>query len=177
MKLQIILGSESAPAARQGYDFELAGGPLVLGRGPESPIPLEGTQLSRNHLAFTFVDGVLTVTDLSSNGVWLNGQPLPKKTPILCGPFDEVRIAGYTMTARLLTPPPPPEVPKKVERTADIARPVLQPAAPTPAAPSVAVPTPEIAPPPPWWRFDGVERWTVILVVVAIALLVLYRMS
>ncbi len=167
MKLQIILSSETAPAARQGYDFELGGIPLVLGRGPESPIQLEGTQLSREHLAFTLVDGVLAVTDLSSNGVWVNGQPLPKRAPVLCGPFDEVRIAGYTMTARLLTPPPPsapaPLPPGKVSRTADI------PAPPVPPAPFV--------PAPAWWRFDGAERWTVILIVAAIAFVLLYRMG
>ena len=165
MKLQIILGSEAAPAARQGYDFELTAGPIVLGRGPESPVPLEGTQLSRDHLAFTFVDGVLAVTDLSSNGVWLNGQPLPKRTPVLCGPFDEVRIAGYTMTARLLTPPaPPPEAPREISRSAGI---------PLSAVP----PPPAMAAPPAWWRFDGVERWTLILAAIAIVLVLLYRMG
>lgn len=166
MKLQIILGSEANPAARQGYDFDLSAGPVVLGRGPESPIQLEGTQLSREHLAFTAVDGVLAVTDLSSNGVWLNGQALPKKTSVLCGPFDEVRIAGYVMTARLLTPPQPvpaPEAPTRVSRTADI--------------PAPAVPPPQQVQGPAWWRFDGVEKWTVALVAVAILLVVLYRMG
>lgn len=165
MKLQIILSSEANPAARQGYDFDLSAGPVVLGRGPESPIQLEGTQLSREHLAFTAVDGVLAVTDLSSNGVWLNGQALPKKTSVLCGPFDEVRIAGYVMTARLLTPlpVPVPEVTTKVSRTADI---------PTPAVPPLP-----LVQGPAWWKFDGVEKWTVALVAVAILLVVLYRMG
>ena len=162
MKLQIILSPETAPASRQGYEFDLAGGPVVLGRGPESPIQLEGTQLSREHLAFQLAEGALALTDLSSNGVWLNGQPLPKKTAVLCGAFDEVRIAGYTMTARLLTPPAP-QLPASTATTADIPAPAFSP--------------PPVAPMPAWWRFDGVERWTVILAAVAIALVLLYRMA
>lgn len=172
MTLQIILSPEASPAERVGYDFDLSTGPAILGRGPESPIPLEGTQLSREHLAFTCADGVLAITDLSSNGVWLNGQPLPKKTPVLCGPFDEVRIPGYTMTARLLLPPPPvPEQPARISRTADI----LVPAAPPPVQPQGAPPPQPPAFAPVWWHFDGVERWTLILAVIAIALVVLYR--
>lgn len=162
MKLQIILSPEAAPAARVGYEFDFAGEAVVLGRGPESPIQLEGTQLSREHLAFQAAGDALTLTDLSSNGVWLNGQPLPKKTPILCGPFDEVRIAGYTMTARLLTPPAP-ELPVRVSKPIEI--------------PEPSAPPPFVAPAPAWWRFDGVERWTVILVAFAIAFVLLYRMA
>ncbi len=171
MKLQVILTSDAAPAARQGYDLDLTAGPVVLGRGPESPIQLEGTQLSREHLAFTAFDGQLALTDLSSNGVWLNGQPLPKKTAVQCGPFDEVRIAGYTMTARLLTPPPPPQpesppqTQQRIARTDDI------------PAPVIPQPQPTLAPAPAWWKFDGLEKWTLILAAIAIALVALYRMG
>ncbi len=169
MKLQIILSAEAAPELRQGYELDLEAGPVVLGRGPESPIQLEGTKLSRDHMAFHAIDGVLTLTDLSSNGVWLNGQPLPKKTPVLVGPLDEVRIAGYTMTARLLIPPPEPPrpEPQRIEpRTAVVPLPIPPPVAP-----------PLLAPAPAWWKFDGIERWTLILAAVAILLIVLYRMA
>lgn len=171
MKLQVILTSDAAPAARQGYDLDLTAGPVVLGRGPESPYSVGRHAALARARAFTAFDGQLALTDLSSNGVWLNGQPLPKKTAILCGPFDEVRIAGYTMTARLLTPPPPPSPRRRPRPQQRIARTDDIP------APVIPQPQPTLAPVPAWWKLDGLEKWTLILAAFAIALVALYRMG
>ncbi len=68
---------------------------LVLGRGPESPIPLDGGALSREHFAFVLENGALHVRDLSSNGTWLNGRRLSREQPWRVRAGDTVRISGY----------------------------------------------------------------------------------
>jgi len=81
-------------------------GRLTLGRGPESPIPLEGHGLSREHLAFEAKDGRLEVVDLSSNGTWLNGRRLSPGKPSPATPADRIEIPGYAI--RYSTPKPAP---------------------------------------------------------------------
>jgi hypothetical protein len=83
-------------------------GKLLLGRGPDSPIPFAGTQLSRDHFALRVSENTLYVEDLSSNGTAL----------------DSIRIPGFEMmidslgaqtapvaqqAAKQAIPPPPAE--------------------------------------------------------------------
>ena len=62
MKLQIQLQADGSPTAVQQFEIPFAGDTIVIGRGPESPLPLEGSKLSRNHAAFGVANGALTVT-------------------------------------------------------------------------------------------------------------------
>jgi predicted component of type VI protein secretion system len=71
------------------------GGRLVLGRGPESPVALDGPLISREHVAFEFQEGKLTLEDLSANGSWLNGQSLTRGRRYEVTEADRVQLPGY----------------------------------------------------------------------------------
>lgn len=190
MKLQIQLQGEAAGAAAQQFEVALDGKPVVLGRGPDSPVPLEGSKLSRSHLAFDASSGQLSVTDLSSNGLWVNALAIPKKTAIPVSPADEITIPGYRIHVRLLEtlPPAPPVVP------------TAPPVAPSPPAPATtSVPPAPVSKPsvesvnrstdeltvlqpaivylpqePPWWHLSSGERLVLIFVALAIGLFAYY---
>ena len=68
---------------------------VTLGRGPESPVPLDGTGISREHLGLHLEADAIFVTDLSSNGTWLNGQRLTKGEPRPLALSDVIRIPGF----------------------------------------------------------------------------------
>ena len=71
---------------------------LVIGRGAEQGILLDGPDLSREHLVVT-TDGVdLYVADLSSNGTWLNGNRLKRSAKTRVTDEDLVEIPGYALT-------------------------------------------------------------------------------
>jgi predicted component of type VI protein secretion system len=150
LTLELLLREDTNPAEARRYEFPLNGEPLVLGRGPESPVPLEGTRISRQHLAFAFTQGVVTVTDVSSTGVWVNDQAVPKNTPIGVEPVDQIRIPGYLFAAT-------------AKRPASVAQ-------ATAALPIAAVP-----PEPAWWRLDGLELWAMLVFAVAVLFQIFYR--
>lgn len=95
---------------------------IVLGRGPESPVALDGPLISREHIAFERFNGKLSVTDLSSNGSWINGEQVTPGRRYLLSDGDRVQVPGYEMIPTLLpspeektapaaaaaAPPPPP---------------------------------------------------------------------
>jgi predicted component of type VI protein secretion system len=70
-------------------------GALTLGRGPESPVLLDGTGISREHLRLHAEGDGLFVTDLSSNGTWLNTQRLERGKPHPFTPTDAIKIPGF----------------------------------------------------------------------------------
>lgn len=77
-------------------------GRLVLGRGPESPVLLDGPLISREHVAFEYQDGRLSLEDLSANGSWLNGQPLVRGRRYEVTEADRVQLPGYEMRCVIL---------------------------------------------------------------------------
>jgi predicted component of type VI protein secretion system len=68
---------------------------VVLGRGPESPVALDGPLISREHIAFELVGGSLCVADLSANGSWLNGVQLQAGRRYPLTEADRVKVPGY----------------------------------------------------------------------------------
>ena len=68
---------------------------VVLGRDLNSPIKLEGAGLSREHFALTLTNDLIFVEDLSSNGTWLNGEPLPSRKAVQAQHGDLIEILGY----------------------------------------------------------------------------------
>ena len=70
-------------------------GRLVLGRGPESPVALDGPLISREHVVFEFREGMLTLEDLSVNGSCLNGQALKRGQRYEVTEADRVQLPGY----------------------------------------------------------------------------------
>ena len=58
MTLELQVREDSSPAEARQYSLALNGtGAVMLGRGPESPVPLEGTRISRQHVAFSIAAG------------------------------------------------------------------------------------------------------------------------
>jgi predicted component of type VI protein secretion system len=70
---------------------------VTLGRGPESLILLDGTGISREHFKLHEESGMLFITDLSSNGTWLNTRRLTRNEPHPLTSTDEIRIAGFDL--------------------------------------------------------------------------------
>ncbi len=68
---------------------------VVLGRGPDSPILLDGTGISRDHIAIQVEEENLFITDLSSNGTWINGERIPKGQRCRVRESDLIELPGY----------------------------------------------------------------------------------
>lgn len=73
---------------------------LVVGRGAEGGVLLEGPDLSREHLAFTSEGSNVYVTDLSVNGTWVNGKRLRKSVKQRVSPEDTIELPGYVLKYR-----------------------------------------------------------------------------
>jgi pSer/pThr/pTyr-binding forkhead associated (FHA) protein len=70
-------------------------GVLTLGRGPESPLLLDGTGISREHLRLDSEGANIFITDLSSNGTWLNAERLMRGERSPLTPADVIKIPGF----------------------------------------------------------------------------------
>ena len=81
-------------------------GAVTLGRGPESPVLLDGTGISREHLRLHSEGDGLFITDLSSNGTWLNARRLPRGKPHPFKPVDAIKIPGFDIRVGLEGNPP-----------------------------------------------------------------------
>jgi pSer/pThr/pTyr-binding forkhead associated (FHA) protein len=78
---------------------------VVLGRGPESPVALDGPLISREHIAFELVGESLCVADLSANGSWLNGTPIQSGRRYPVTEADRVQVPGYEFRCVLVGGP------------------------------------------------------------------------
>jgi predicted component of type VI protein secretion system len=74
-----------------------ANGRVVLGRGPDSAVPLEAPGISREHLEVEAEDTALFLTDLSSNGTWLNGSRMPQRRKCRVADDDFIELPGYEL--------------------------------------------------------------------------------
>jgi predicted component of type VI protein secretion system len=91
---------------------------LVIGRGAEQGVLLDGPDLSREHLVITAEGTNLFLTDLSSNGTWLNGTRLKRSVKTRISVDDLIEIPGYALNLKFAdqpekvaaapVPPPPP---------------------------------------------------------------------
>jgi pSer/pThr/pTyr-binding forkhead associated (FHA) protein len=77
---------------------------IVLGRGPESPIPLDGPLISREHLAFERDDEQVLLLDVSANGSWFNGEAMVPGRPYPIGEADRIQIPGYELRCAIILP-------------------------------------------------------------------------
>jgi predicted component of type VI protein secretion system len=74
---------------------------MVLGRGPDSAVPLDAPGISREHLEVRAEDSAVFLTDLSSNGTWLNGSRMPPRRKCKVGEDDYVELPGYELRLQL----------------------------------------------------------------------------
>jgi pSer/pThr/pTyr-binding forkhead associated (FHA) protein len=134
-----ILLSISPKANGNGREVKCAiGEGLVVGRGAEEGILLDGPDLSREHLVLTTDGANVYVTDLSSNGTWLNGTRLRRSVRSRARSEDTIEVPGYVLKFRPAEqaekePEKKPEVPEKLPQAIAEDIPTL-PAAAEPAA-------------------------------------------
>ena len=98
MEILLLITSKADSSSRE-MKREVGQG-LVIGRGAEEGILLEGGDLSREHLVMTADDRHIYVTDLSANGTWVNGSRLRKSVRTRIRPEDTIEIPGYALTAK-----------------------------------------------------------------------------
>ena len=87
---------ETAAGLRDGVAYDLSDG-AVLGRGDEVDIHLEDSFASTSHARLVPQGGVVVLEDLgSTNGTYLNGEPLRGPQPLHVG--DRIRIGDSEFT-------------------------------------------------------------------------------
>lgn len=145
---------------------------LAVGRGAEEGVLLDGPDLSREHFRLTTDGSNFYVTDLSSNGTWLNGNRLQQRSGrSQVRAEDSIEVPGYVLKVRAAVEP---------EKTGEAA--VAQ--MPTPAAePDRFVPPPQSAKLPgnPVSRFIGsfsfMEKFLLLVGLSGLVLLFTYVAS
>jgi predicted component of type VI protein secretion system len=60
------------------------------------------TGISREHLAIEHEDAGLFVTDLSTNGTWINGTRIPPSRKCKIDEQDSIEVPGYELRYRIL---------------------------------------------------------------------------
>jgi type VI secretion system protein len=109
MSLVLHLDSND-PALRDvaGRRVEVASR-MTIGRGSDNDLvlPDPNRHLSKNHCTIAFDGRAYTITDTSTNGVFLNNNPerLPRGVPTPLGEGSVMRLGDYTMTIAAITPP------------------------------------------------------------------------
>jgi predicted component of type VI protein secretion system len=101
MEILLSINSKSDGNVRE-VKHDLGRG-LVIGRGAEGGVLLEGLDLSREHLVLTTDGTHIYVEDLSVNGTWLNGTRLRKSVKTRVRAEDSIEIPGYSLIVRLIT--------------------------------------------------------------------------
>jgi hypothetical protein len=87
---------ETAAGLRDGVAYDLSEG-AVLGRGDQVDIQLEDSFASTSHARLTPQGDVMVLEDLgSTNGTYLNGEPLRGPQPLHVG--DRIRIGDSEFT-------------------------------------------------------------------------------
>jgi len=136
-----ILLSINSKTDGNGREVKCAiGDGLVIGRGAEEGVLLDGPDLSREHLVLTTDGTGVYVTDLSSNGTWLNGTRLRRSIRSRARAEDSIEVPGYVLKFRPADQPD--KAPEKAkEAVAKLPEPVAEDTPP-------ALPTPEPSKPP-----------------------------
>ena len=168
MEVQLLVKSKSGQAPRD-YVFPLTNR-VVLGRTPESPVPLEGAAISREHLVLELVGGMVYATDLSNNGTWINGNRLKReeRSPLENG--DSLELPDYQISFQIRQLSATPSTEPHPVRAVEMAIPVEPSLATTKSvkpADNEAVKLPRRA-------FSLLDIWILFLAVLVVALMVYY---
>ena len=127
--------------ARQIAERQFESGQLTVGRGPEAGWRLEDTEalLSRSHCAIGVAGGVVTLTDLSTNGVFIGGREdrTRPREPVIVQPGETLKLGGYLIVVESDNAAPVSAAPKPRQADAPFLR-VCEPSDSPPAASAVA---------------------------------------
>src|SRR5262249_15260652 len=106
--VELLISARSLDSgALNSAQHELDAG-VTLGRGSESPLALDGTGISREHLRLHSEGDKVFVTDLSSNGTWLNARRLTRGERHPVTPSDTIKIPGFEIGIHLPNAPAQP---------------------------------------------------------------------
>jgi len=74
------------------------GKPVVIGRTSEADVTLDNPSISREHAVVELEKDRAYLTDKgSTNGTWVNGKKITKRTPIT--DKDEIKVGKFAMVA------------------------------------------------------------------------------
>ncbi|HEX4772177.1 MAG TPA: FHA domain-containing protein [Bryobacteraceae bacterium] len=93
MQIDLIIRKESEPGPYT-ITCDLAER-LVFGRSIGSPVNFAGSDISREHFALQARNGQVWVQDLSSNGTFINGEPVAQRKPKKLSEGDVITVPGY----------------------------------------------------------------------------------
>jgi type VI secretion system FHA domain protein len=109
--MALILNLASDPKFGQPAQRIEVADHLTIGRGGDNDLvlPDPDRHLSKNHCTIAFDGRGYTVTDTSTNGVFLNGSPerLPRGTPMPLTEGNTLRLGDYTLTVAAIAPSGP----------------------------------------------------------------------
>ncbi|MBL7163115.1 MAG: FHA domain-containing protein [Anaerolineales bacterium] len=79
-------------------EFQLIKDDILIGRGDDCDLTLEHQEISRRHARLSRVGEEILLTDLgSSNGTYVDGQPLTPNMPVALSPGQLIMIGGFTL--------------------------------------------------------------------------------
>jgi predicted component of type VI protein secretion system len=168
MEVQLLVKSNSGQAPRD-YVFSLENR-VVLGRSPESPVPLEGAAISREHLALELVGGTVYATDLSNNGTWINGNRLKREERTQLENGDSMELPDYQISFQIRQPSATPITEQQQARAMDV---VISAKSP-PRTSKPGGPANDEAPKIPRRSFSLLDIWVLFLALLAVALMIYY---
>jgi pSer/pThr/pTyr-binding forkhead associated (FHA) protein len=135
-----------------GREYAVPGGGVTIGRDAGCEIVVPSTEVSRRHAMVTPGEGGYVLTDLSTNGVLVNGERVAKTRTL--GRGDVIRIGAEEFRFYADVAPPPPAggapsvaAPLSPPAAAQPAGPPQTPAVP-PTSPPARIDTPRVAVPP-----------------------------
>src|SRR5262249_54245848 len=87
------------PGPNAGRPFRLGDGASLIGRMPNAAIYLDSLAVSRQHARVVAAEGGFFVEDLgSSNGTYVNGQPIAGRVPLT--EHDTLQVGPYVLALR-----------------------------------------------------------------------------
>lgn len=125
MTLEIEISIETLATARHQVVRVPLTDRLTLGRGPDSPVLLEGPQISREHLVLAATGSQLSLCNLSANGTALNGAPIATGYWQPLGLGDLIQVPGYNLAFVLLGQATPAPAPSRVQTLTSTEKTVL----------------------------------------------------
>lgn len=137
--ISLRLFRQSDPA-RQIDERQLRVGELIIGRGAEAGWRLEDAEnlLSRSHCSIGVAGGIVTLTDLSTNGVFIGGRGdrTRPREPVVVQPGETLKLGGYLIVVESDNAAPASALRAPRQADAPFLR-VCEPSDPPPAAQDV----------------------------------------
>jgi predicted component of type VI protein secretion system len=143
--ITLRLFRQSDPA-RQIDERQLDAGQLIIGRGAEAGWRLEDAEnlLSRSHCCIAVADGIATLTDMSTNGVFIAGREdrTRPREPVIVQPGDVLKLGDYMIVVEAdnRAPVPAARTPRQADapflRVCEPSGPPLGPVSSAPADPA-----------------------------------------